>query len=209
MRLLRLLLHTKPPANILHSGLGVGSLLCVRNLTSSVPASQVPPIPRGHVRWFGIVFHHPHRPWLDKIRLGNSNVENESGLDGFDDDIQPHRRRVICLTGEFLALEFLDFPIIVTYFRCARFPRSGTLIASTYGVRATKSCIVWSSVQVLHICSVFYELSIMFTDMETSAWTHEVALQQSKGFLLLIVSPQRALPIRSNWLNSGGAPSAS
>lgn len=87
LRLLRLLLHALPPKDLLHFSLGSGSLLCLCDLTPSISTSSISSISRSYVCRSRPVFYHPDSPWDNEVRLGNADVEDESGLDGFDDGV--------------------------------------------------------------------------------------------------------------------------
>jgi predicted membrane channel-forming protein YqfA (hemolysin III family) len=73
----------------------------LRNLASSFSSTKVPTLSCYHVRWTGSVFHRTYPSRNYEVWLGDTDVENESGLDGTDDDIQSYRWCAVCNEGKY------------------------------------------------------------------------------------------------------------
>lgn len=108
MRLLWVLLHPRSSAYLLLIGVSTRDWLCVCNTTPSIPAPKSSSVPCSYVCWPWSIIYHPDRSWSNTVRLGDPDLENESGLDGSYDYFQHYGWSVVCTTGK------LSCPVLIS-----------------------------------------------------------------------------------------------
>jgi hypothetical protein len=59
-------------------------------------------MPCRHVRGARAFVCHSDRSWNNGVRVEDTVLEDEPGLDGSDDDVQLNGRRVICYEGKYM-----------------------------------------------------------------------------------------------------------